>query len=232
MDQDSTIVQHLGRPKSVRDARSYAPGRPQVKADLETPSRPPVAEAGTTSASQPSAVPGQPPGKTAAGSRPRRAAAERPSAARIGPGKVDWRALEAKVVECLRLEHYSYLFPRFALPAFTCCAAPMALRTAFQAWEARVPAGPKARKMPLRPVVRRPVPARLPAAVFSLPPPDAFGTAGTLGDLNAKMRIAEFPRRPLEERCYTAVNSTGPSCDVRYGLPRRKMTRRCVRCFP
>lgn len=33
---------------------------------------------------------------------------EHPSAARVGPGKVDWRALEAKVVECLRLEHYSY----------------------------------------------------------------------------------------------------------------------------
>jgi integron integrase len=34
--------------------------------------------------------------------------AERQAAAGVGPGKVDWRALAAKVVECLRLEHYSY----------------------------------------------------------------------------------------------------------------------------
>jgi hypothetical protein len=33
---------------------------------------------------------------------------ERPAVGRVGPGKVDWRALEAKIVECLRLEHYSY----------------------------------------------------------------------------------------------------------------------------
>jgi integron integrase len=35
-------------------------------------------------------------------------AGERPVAAGVRSGKVDWRALEAKVVECLRLEHYAY----------------------------------------------------------------------------------------------------------------------------
>jgi len=33
---------------------------------------------------------------------------KRPAGATGGPGKVDWPALEAKLVECLRLEHYSY----------------------------------------------------------------------------------------------------------------------------
>ncbi len=108
MNRISITVQHPGSSKPKSDARSYATGRPQVKPGLETPSRQPVPEAGAASASRPSAVPGQPPGKLPSGSRPPRAAVQRPAAPRIGPGKVDWRALEAKIVECLRLEHYSY----------------------------------------------------------------------------------------------------------------------------
>ena len=37
MDQDSTTVQHPAPPKSMPDARSYAPGRPQVKPGLAVP---------------------------------------------------------------------------------------------------------------------------------------------------------------------------------------------------
>ena len=107
--QESTTIQHPSPSKPSPDAGNYAPGRPQVKPDLETPSRqPPPLRGGTDSASRSSAVPAQPQGQVPAVSRTPRAAAEPQAAARVGPDKVDWRALEARVVECLRLEHYSY----------------------------------------------------------------------------------------------------------------------------
>ena len=107
--QESTIIEHPSPSKPVADARSYAPGRPQVKPDLGIPSRQPAPpRVGTDSVSRPSAVSGQPQGKLPAVTRPPRAVAEPQAATAVGPGKVDWRALEAKVVECLRLEQCSY----------------------------------------------------------------------------------------------------------------------------
>lgn len=108
MDQISTFVQHPCPSKSVRAVRSYAPGRPPVKTGFDGAAAQPVPEAMVVdSASRTATAPAQGSDRVPVVCRPPREAGEGTVAARVGPGKVDWQALEAKLIECLRLEHYS-----------------------------------------------------------------------------------------------------------------------------
>ncbi len=109
IEPGAVTVAQPAKSKPLHSLGAYAPASPQVKPcrDAAIPQPAPETTA-ANSASRTATVPGQAPGRLPAASRPPRVDGERPAVGRVGPGKVDWRALEAKIVECLRLEHYSY----------------------------------------------------------------------------------------------------------------------------
>jgi len=110
IEQRAATAAPPAKSKPLHSLGTYAPASPPVKPFRMAAATPPPTRETKAPASVPrtAAVPRQPPGRLPTATQPPRAAAERPAAARVGPGKVDWRALEAKLVECLRLEHYSY----------------------------------------------------------------------------------------------------------------------------
>jgi integron integrase len=107
-EQRSVTVGCPAQAKPLHGEGAYALATSQVKSCREVAnSRPAPARTAADSASRTVAVVGQTTDRLSA-DRPPRVAGEGSAVARIGPGKVDWRALQAKIVECLRLEHYSY----------------------------------------------------------------------------------------------------------------------------
>jgi len=86
----------------------YASASPQVKPLRETATLQPAPATTAAHPARSGTLPHQAPVRLQSAHSPPRVADKRPAGATGGPGKVDWPALEAKLVECLRLEHYSY----------------------------------------------------------------------------------------------------------------------------
>jgi integron integrase len=106
--QRPVTVENPAQSTANHDAAEYGHARPLVKPIREA-APPPAREAmATDSAFRTAAVPGQTPGRIPAKRRTPSAAGAPPAATGVQVGKVNWPVLEAKLVECLRLEHYSY----------------------------------------------------------------------------------------------------------------------------
>ncbi len=107
-DQNSRTTPHLE--KTTHGLESYSQALPRVKPPVPfvAPAKAPASlqpgsgEAAVESAARTAAV------SARTESRPPVVPGERAATTKAGAGNVDWPALEAKLVECLRLEHYSY----------------------------------------------------------------------------------------------------------------------------